>query len=41
MILKTLKADENFKDNGDHDVLRLFDILSNFSFATSEMGRDY
>ena len=26
--------------NGGHNTLRLYDILINFSFATSEVGRD-
>ena len=38
-IQKTLKVDENFKGNGNHDVFRLFDILPNFSFVASKMGQ--
>ena len=26
--------------NGDHNILRLFDILPNYSFVTNETGRD-
>ena len=29
------------KFNGGHNILRLFDILPNFLFATSEMKRGY
>ena len=28
-------------NNQDHDILRLFDVLPNFSFATSEVKRGY
>ena len=39
--MKTWKAKENFADNDGYNILRLFGILPNFSFITSEMKRDY
>ena len=38
LLVKTLKAKENFTDNGGYNILRLFDILPNFPFTTSETG---
>ena len=32
---------ENFLGNLGHNIFRLFDILPNFPFATSETNRDY
>ena len=41
-FIKTQKANENFADNHFHNILRLFDILPNFLFTTSEkMRNDY
>ena len=39
--MKTQNAKENFSDNLDHNILRFFDVLGNFSFTTSEANRDY
>ena len=39
--MKTQKAKENFADNQSHNILRLFDVLLNFRFTTSEMMGDY
>ena len=39
--MKTQKAKENFVDNHFHNILRLFDILTNFAFTTSEMMGEY
>ena len=41
MLIKTEKVKENFADNDGHNILRLFDVLPNFSVATSEIKRDY
>ena len=41
MLINTKKAKENFVDNHFHNILRLFDVLSNFLFATSEVMFDY
>ena len=41
MLIKTWKAKENFADNDGHNILRLFDVLPNFSFTTSERKSDY
>ena len=38
---KDTKAKESFADNGFHNILRLFDVLPNFLFTTSETMRDY
>ena len=38
---KDLKSKENFADNHFHNILRLFHILPNFPFTTSESIRDY
>ena len=40
-LTKTRKAQENFADNQFHNILRLFDVLPNFSFTISETMRDY
>ena len=40
-VNKTYKAKENFSDNHFHNILRLFDVLPNFPFTTSETMRDY
>ena len=34
-------AKENFVDNHFRNILRLFDVLLNLTFATSERMRDY
>ena len=39
--MKTQKVKENFRDNHFHNILRLFDVLPNFPFTTSETKRDY
>ena len=39
--MKTLKAKENFADNHFRNILRLFDVLPNFAFTTSETMGDY
>ena len=40
--MKTYKAKENFADNHFHNTLRLFDVLPNVPFTTSEtMGDCY
>ena len=39
--MKTLKAKENFADNHFCNILRLFDVLPNFAFTTSETMGDY
>ena len=31
----------DFADNPGHDILRVFDVLLNFTFTTSETKRDY
>ena len=40
-LIKTQKAKENFTDNPDHNVLRLFDVFPNFVFTTNETKLDY
>ena len=39
--MEILKAKEVFADNPDHDILRFFDFLPNFSFPTVETKYDY
>ena len=39
--MKAQKTKENFADNQFHNSLRLFDVLPNFSFATSETIGEY
>ena len=39
--IKIKKAKEIFADNRFHNILRLFDILPNFPFITSETMHDY
>ena len=34
-----MKSKDNFADNHFHNIKRLFDILPNFIFTTSEMKR--
>ena len=41
MSIKTENAKENFADNQFHNILRLFDVLQNFPFTTSETMCDY
>ena len=41
LLIKTKKAKENFADNPFHNIVRLFDVLPNFPFTTSETMRDY
>ena len=40
-VNKNQKAQENFAGYHDHDILRLFDVLPNFSFTASETKGDY
>ena len=40
-VNKDIKRKENFADNRFHNILRLFDVLSNFPFTTSETMGDY
>ena len=39
--MKILKAKENLADNPSHNIFRLFDILPNFTFTTSETMHVY
>ena len=39
--MKTQNAKEKFSDNLGQNILRFFDVLPNFSFATVETNRDY
>ena len=39
--MKTKNAKENFSDNLGHNILRVFDVLPNFSFTTSETNHEY
>ena len=39
--METKKGKENFADNQFHNILRLFDVLPNFSFTTIEAMFDY
>ena len=41
LLMKTQNPKEIFSDNLGHNILRLFDVLPNFSFSTSETYRDY
>ena len=41
LLVKTRKAKENFADNHFHNILRLFSVLPNFPFTTSETTRNY
>ena len=40
LSIKTWKTKENFADNQFHNILRLFDVLPNFPFTTSETMGD-
>ena len=40
-VKKDIKRKRKFADNYFHDVMRLFDVLQNFSFTASETMRDY
>ena len=40
LLTKTQRSEEYFADNHFH-ILRLFDVLLNFLFTTSETRRDY
>ena len=35
------KSKDNFEDNHFHNILRLFDVLPNSPFTTSQTMRDY
>ena len=41
LFIKTQQAKGNLADNDFHNILRLFDILPNFPFTTSQTIRDY
>ena len=41
VAIKTDKAKKIFADNQFHNILRFFDILSNFPFTNSETMGDY
>ena len=41
LVIKTLKAKENFTGNRGDNILRHFDVWQNFPFTTSETKRDY
>ena len=40
-VNKGIKIERKFGDNHFRNILRLFDILQNFSFTTSETMRNY
>ena len=40
-VNKDIKSKRKFVDNYFHNILRLFDILLNFRFTTSETMGDY
>ena len=39
--MKTKNAKEDFADNHFYNILKLFDVLTNFPFITSETMGDY
>ena len=41
LLIKTLKAKENFTDNHGHNIFRLFDTLPSFFVTTNETKHDY
>ena len=41
VVNKNIKAKENFADNEFHNTLKLFVVLPNFLFTTSETMGDY
>ena len=41
LLIKTSNPKESFSDSLGHNILRLFDVLPNFHFTTSETKRDY
>ena len=41
MLISTQKPKENFVDIQFDNILRLFDVLPNFTFTTSELIADY
>ena len=41
LLIKPEKAKENYADNHTYKILRLLDILSDFSFTASERKNDY
>ena len=41
VVNKKIKSKRNFADNQFHNILRLFDVLPNFPFTTSETMGDY
>ena len=40
-VNKNIKAKQIFADNHFYNILRLFDVLPNFPFTTSETKHDY
>ena len=40
-VFNIKKAKKNFEDNYFHNILRLFYVLPNFCFNTSETKHDY
>ena len=40
-VIIDIKSKRNFADNHFHNILRLFDVLTNFIFTTTETIRDY
>ena len=41
LVVNKNKSKRNFADNQFHNILRLFDVLPNFPFTTSETIGDY
>ena len=41
LLIKTQNAKENFAENHFYNILRLFDVLTNFTCTTNETMRDY
>ena len=41
MLIRTLRGKENYADNPGHNIMRIFDLLPNFPFLTSERKPDY
>ena len=39
--MKTKNAKEDFEENHFYNILRFFDVLTNFPFTASGMMRDY
>ena len=41
MLIRTLSGKGNYADNSGHNIMRIFDLLPNFPFFTSERKPDY